>query len=167
MAEQYRTEVVRSGWFTDLDTAISDKSKELGRDGWRVRGIQKIDDGEARVEFFKEDSSSGGCYITTACEVVLADKFKDDGVELETLRKHRDRIKESSVDFRQVITEYYQYAPKIVDFIEIDPKREEIYQRVYDEIILPTNALLNQGADDEAIDLYYSGFRTLREMYAV
>lgn len=164
MAEyEYRTEVVSTSP-GDLNYRIGKTTERLGNDRWRVRDIRKVNDREAHIEFYREKE---GCFITTACQSVLGSEFRDDGVALETLRSHRDRIRDVDADFDALVREYYTHAPTIVAAIEADPDRDRVYREIYDELVLPTNALLRAHDDRAAVDLYFDGFRNLRAKYGV
>ncbi|WP_297007812.1 hypothetical protein [uncultured Corynebacterium sp.] len=170
MSPKYRTEIVRNdSWFSTLDEQIQKSSQRLGAEGWQVSGIQRISENEARITYAKDDgaSSGEGCFLTTACEVVLGEQFRDDGVELQTLREHRDRIATARPELHEVVAEYYEYAPQIVTEINASTDSGEVYRRIFDEMVTPTNALLAAGDDDAALACYYQGFRQLRTTYAV
>ena len=170
MASKYRTEIVRNdSWFSSLDEQIQKSSQRLGAEGWRVKSIRRVNDNEARVSYVKSEAAaaSEGCFLTTACEVVLGEQFRDDGIELRTLREHRDRIVAAHPELREVVAEYYEYAPQIVAEINASTDSDGVYHRIFDEMVTPTNALLTAGDDDAALDCYYRGFRKLRTAYAV
>lgn len=108
-----------------------------------------------------------GCFLTTACEVALGEQFRDDGVELETLRAHRDRLAAADDQLRDKVAEYYRAAPLIVSRIDAAPDPRAEYLRIYRDLVLPTNALLAAGRDAEAVATYYAGFSRLAEKYRV
>ena len=64
---------------------------------------------------YKGDSSSGGCYLTSAC--VEARGLPDDCMELQTLRDFRDNWLKQQPCGQDEVAEYYATAPRIVDKI--------------------------------------------------
>lgn len=108
-----------------------------------------------------------GCFITTACEVALGKEFRDDGVELTTLRQHRDRMAAAYPHLDAKVREYYQKAPKIVANIDATADSEQRYREIFYSLVVPTNKLLEAGRDAEAVDFYYAGFKKLCSTYAV
>ena len=77
-------------------------------------------------------SSSDECFITTA--VVKAAGLPDNAYELETLRRFRDEYLKKTEWGKQLVEEYYKISPKIVDAIEKDPAKQEVYSRLLQEI---------------------------------
>lgn len=144
----------------------------MKRDAPEPETFDSVTDAEERIAFIasgEEDPepASDGCFLTTACEVVMGQAFRDDALELETLRRHRDRLAAERSALRPLVTEYYDRAPRIVDAIAAEGNGEEVYRGIYDRMVLPTGRLLDAGRDDEAIDLYYREFIGLRDRYGV
>lgn len=108
-----------------------------------------------------------GCFLTTACEVALGDVFKDDGIELETLRFHRDRLAKENPYLQQKVLEYYAKAPQIVACINHESDSRQRYQEIYDSLIVPTSFFLENGQDEKAIEHYYQGFQRLCLRYGL
>lgn len=94
-----------------------------------------------------ETSSSGGCFLTSAC--VEAMGLPDDCVELTTLRRLRDEWLVLQPGGQAEIDEYYRIAPCIVEKLHSEPDGLEILRRMYREQILPcvTDALAGKPAD--------------------
>lgn len=108
-----------------------------------------------------------GCFLTTACEVALGEQFQDDGIELATLRAHRDRLAAEHLELRDKVTEYYRKAPLIVERINAQPTAREEYLDIYRSLVVPTNELLRAGDDAAAVETYYAGFAKLAAKYRV
>lgn len=73
--------------------------------------------------------TSSNCFLTSACC-----EFKgkpDDCDELETLREFRDTYLKAKKYGEEIIRIYYEDAPAIVQQINSNPKREEIYEAIY------------------------------------
>ena len=63
----------------------------------------------------EKSSSSGGCFITTAC--VEAAKLPDNCIELESMRHLRDVYLAKSDEGRGLIQEYYKIEPNTFDLL--------------------------------------------------
>lgn len=125
---------------------------------------QRIINGEEDPE---PEKQSEGCFITTACQVVLADEFADNHIYLETFREHRDRLAASEQVLEDRVRDYYQVSPKVVEAINGREDSREIYKHIFENMVIPTNALLKAGDDTGAIDLYYSEYCKLKEEFYV
>lgn len=131
---------------------------------------QTVAEAEERVHFIQSgevdpEPQSSDCFITSACAMVMGEKFRDDSIELETLRLHRDRLKEARAELAPMVDEYYESAPSIVRAIESSGDGETVYRRIFADMVKPTNALLSAGDDDGAVEVYYREFARLRERY--
>ena len=80
------------------------------------------------VEKSNQSESSGGCYITTALCNYLAKK--DDCYELTILRGFRDNWLCYQPNGKDLIKEYYRYAPSIVDKLNLAPDKDIIYGQI-------------------------------------
>jgi hypothetical protein len=101
---------------------------------------------------YKAESSS--CYLTSAC--VFAKGLPDDCYELETLRDYRDRWLAKTEQGAQVIQQYYEIAPRIVSAINDSNQRSAVYERIYEQMVLPCVKLIEQGKMQETLELYQS-----------
>lgn len=77
-------------------------------------------------------SSSGGCFLTTACCEYKG--LPDDCYELTTLRYLRDSYMKKSLVGSKLVDLYYDIAPDIVEKINLLDNKKEIYQEIYQEI---------------------------------
>ena len=112
----------------------------------------------------EESSSSGsGCYLTTACTKAMG--LSDDCYELETLRRYRDTYLKSAPGGQCDICEYYEIAPQIVRKINEKPNSLTIWQRVYEELIVPCVKLIETGKNEEAREQYTSYTKSLKMTY--
>lgn len=110
-----------------------------------------------------ESGSSSTCFLTSAC--VRAKGLPDDCMELTTLRAYRDNWCRSQPGGEAEITEYYRIAPTIVKSINASPSANEIWEQVYQTMVLPCVQLIQSGKNEEALDLYRSKTLELRELY--
>ena len=105
------------------------------------------------------------CFISTAC--VTARGLPDDCDELQTLRKYRDLLIKERVGFAEIVEEYYQHAPLIVERIEHEPNKSEIYEKLYSNLVLRCVSLLNEGKIDSAVQTYIEIYESLKQQYLV
>lgn len=99
----------------------------------------------------RSGSSSGGCFLTTACCTYKG--LPDDCYELETLRRFRDTYIKAQPYGEELITTYYREAPGIVESIGKAENRDEILEGMYQEIT-DIIALIEEGKNDEAVIRY-------------
>lgn len=75
------------------------------------------------------------CYITTAvCESLGKGP---DCRELQLLKDYRDQYMSATKEGRALVEAYYDIAPTIVKRINRQPDRDQIYQKLYQEYLLP------------------------------
>mgnify|MGYP004458332171 FL=1 len=108
-------------------------------------------------------SSSGGCYLTTAC--VNTKNLPDDCRELTVLRSFRDGYLVNQPDGEAEVQEYYRTAPKIVEIIDHQNNRDEIYEDLYSNVISPCVELIEQGNNAEAYDKYKKMVKDLEKKF--
>lgn len=96
--------------------------------------------------------NSGGCYLTSACMGAKGEEFSDDCYELEVLRKFRDSyVKEN---YPKDIEMYYEIAPLIVEKIEDLKESNDIFEKMYDELVVPCCELIKKNKLYEAYIKY-------------
>lgn len=103
------------------------------------------------------------CYITTAvCKTF--DK-SDDCYELQTLRNYRDTYLTSQTDGADIIKEYYDIAPTIVNRIRKSPNSKEILKQICTNYLEPCIAYIEEGQNEKCKEIYIKMVRTLQEEY--
>jgi Uncharacterized protein conserved in bacteria (DUF2188) len=102
------------------------------------------------------------CFITTAC--VKYYNLHDNCHELETLRKFRDTIMKPNSDYLPLVELYYQIAPLIVESINKNPNKPQIYKSIYAKI-KKACTLIEENKTEEAINLYASIINTYATKY--
>lgn len=107
--------------------------------------------------------SGGGCYLTTAC--VNTKNLPDDCRELTVLRSFRDGYLVNQPDGKAEVQEYYRTAPKIVEIIDHQNNRDEIYEDLYSNVIVPCVKLIEQGNNTEAHDKYKKMVKDLEKKF--
>lgn len=108
-------------------------------------------------------NDSSGCFLTSAC--VEARGLADDCRELTVLRAFRDSYMRTTSTGASDICEYYHTAPAIVEKIKSLPNATEIFDRIYQELVLPCVALIDCGKNQEAYDAYRGYVKKLQKMY--
>lgn len=129
-----------------------------------IFGNQRIETdmfGNPYVEPDRKDDA--GCYLTTACMRTKLDQFDDNCEELSTLRRFRDTYVKDN--HPEAIQDYYIKAPVIVEMIGRRKDSQEIYLRMYKELVLETIKLINHKCYEDAFVLYRNYGVSLYEKY--
>ena len=109
------------------------------------------------------DPNAGGCFLTTACTVARG--LPDDCYELRTLRWFRDNWLKKRKGGGTPIVEYYDIAPRIVAAINALPDADEIWERVYRELVRSCVELIDDEEYDAAFEHYKDYTLRLKEQY--
>lgn len=142
----------------EIRNAFADKIIELWNRTPVTLKIQKSD-----FETLNGSFKTRPCYITTAvCE--MQDKT-DNCYELEMLRSYRDEYLIFQPEGEQVVREYYDIAPTIVNRINKSGKAKEIYGNIYETYIIPCLSLIEEGKPEECQSVYVEMVRTLQKEY--
>ena len=112
---------------------------------------------------FKSQQSSGGCFLTSAC--VEAKGFADDCRELTVLRNFRDTYLKNVTNGPADICEYYHTAPKIVERIRKSPNAIAIFTEMYEQLVVPCVAFIEDGDPEKAYSHYKSYVVELKKEY--
>lgn len=112
---------------------------------------------------YKGQSTSSSCFLSTAC--VVAKGLPDDCYELQVLRRFRDEWLAQQEGGKEEIEAYYACAPKIVSAINDRDDAHEIYERLYEELVLACVKLIEAGDLDGAREHYRSITSELKERY--
>lgn len=99
-----------------------------------------------------EKSSASGCFITTAC--IKSRGLSAKCYELETLRKFRDNWVSKNENGPAEIGIYYEIAPQIVEKLDCLPNSKEIYEKIYQELVLKCVRFIEEGKEEDAYLLY-------------
>ena len=121
--------------------------------------------GSDNCPYKKGQSSSGGCYLTTAC--VRAKGLLDDCDELQTLRHFRDNYMKSTPEGKCDIEHYYAVAPDIVKKINSLENASNIWKSLYEVLVVPSVAFVQAGKYEEAYTLYKKVALELENKYIV
>lgn len=107
--------------------------------------------------------SSSGCFLTSAC--VEAKGLADDCRELTVLRAFRDNYMKSTEAGNADICRYYHIAPTIVENIKKRPNALEIFEKIYDDLVIPCVDLIDNSKNEEAYQKYKCYVETLAKQY--
>lgn len=100
----------------------------------------------------RKNGGGGGCYITTATMNHL--NKADDCYELNTFREFRDNWLSEQTDGKELISQYYAIAPKIVEIIDNNPGKELIYNQIWTDYLSKCLYLIESNQFKECKDLY-------------
>jgi len=103
------------------------------------------------------------CYLSTAC--IISKGLSDDCTELKVLRNYRDNWLKLQPKGEEAIRHYYQIAPKIVSAINEKKDSDEIYNMIYEKIIVPCIALINKEQMSKAFEVYSNATNRLAKEY--
>lgn len=151
--ENARLDILESGGDPDY-LSYTDPEK---RDAYlRKMGLRPEDyGGGSRDPKNRQSTGSGsdsGCFQTSAC--VQARGLPDDCEELTVLRQYRDGYLRRRPGGAEEIREYYRIAPQIVEAVNAKENAGEIWNQVYEEMVLPCVRMIRSGAMEDAFRLY-------------
>lgn len=112
---------------------------------------------------YKDNPNSGGCYLTSACVEVRG--LPDDCEALTVLRDFRDHWLKQQPGGAEEIAEYYATAPQIVTEINKRADAREIWNALYDALVVPCVQMIQAGAMEQARKLYREMSLSLKERY--
>ena len=108
----------------------------------------------------KKETSSGSCYLTSACMRYFQDEFDDNCYELTVLRWFRDTfVSKEDIDL------YYSVAPTIVENIEALDDKDKIYDYIYEYIVDACVKAIENGDYDFAYSRYKNSVLDLNEQF--
>ena len=111
---------------------------------------------------YKRNDTSG-CFLTSAC--VQAKNLTDDCHELTILRRFRDGYMRDKSTGPADICEYYNIAPMIVEKIQQLPNALEVFEKIYNELVLPCVSMIESGKNEEAYATYRDYTKMLQQQY--
>lgn len=121
-----------------------------------VKAVGKIFGGGSR-----SSGGGGGCYITTAiCEEYGK---PDDCYELTAFRGFRDNWLINQPDGKELIDRYYKTAPAVVELINNQKNRTEIYRHLNDNYLAKCLGYIEVGENEKCKDLYVEMMEYLYE----
>lgn len=108
-----------------------------------------------------KSSSTGNCFLTSACISHFQEDFDDNCYELTILRWFRDNfVSEEDVEH------YYQTAPVIIEGINLSNKSDVIYNYIYDNVVKSCVTSIENGDYDIAYKTYKHSILAFEEIFA-
>jgi hypothetical protein len=146
------------GWNANPDTRFFKMLEAMVQDAYNRRQNR-----EAVSERVPLPADQKKCYITTAC--TLSRGLPDDCEELTVLRSFRDRYVLDQPNGKQLVAQYYRYAPAIVETIDQQKEAAAIYDQLYQVIRTCVQAIQN-GDHPSAFNTYCEMVDQLKQKYA-
>ena len=130
---------------------------------WNAKNVTGLKLSKSSFDAIRGGFKKGLCYITTAvCE---SRNLPDDCYELETLRSYRDDYLMQTEDGRNLVEEYYNVAPVIVMAIDMHKDSSDIYERIYQEYLVPCIQDAECGRKEECKRRYMDMVNELENTY--
>ncbi len=143
------------GEFTDVFTGLLIQS-------WK-KEFPSYELGKATFETINSGFKTKLCYITTAvCESLGK---TDDCYELNVLRNYRDCYLAKQPDGLDIIYQYYDIAPTIVNRVNKSPDRNKIYHDIWDEYVKPCITLIEEDKNEECKKVYSKMVHQLQKRF--
>ena len=141
------------GWNARIDKIQSVKP---GTFQFTERVRKEMDESRRKVDLPLFDGSdeenkkkdSNACIIATAC--VSARGLEADCEELNTLRIFRDQYVRLTPSGPGDILDYYEVAPIIVKSIDSEDESRQVYDVLYERMVLPVLGLIDEDRLDDA-----------------
>lgn len=103
---------------------------------------------------------SRGCFITTA--ICKDSGLPDDCDELQTLRGFRDNVMLGNPEWSQLVAQYYDEAPAIVEAIEARDDSATIWRTLRDAYLHDAIIAVKTGDNSAALAVYREMFEAAR-----
>lgn len=129
-------------------------------EGARHRGEESSEEETSSND--SSSSSDSSCYLTTTCVNVMG--LPNNCLELQVLRKFRNKILMPTSKGRKAIQEYHKLAPEIVQSIDGRGNAEFIWKQIYTDIRHAVSLVLNNDFEG-AFKHYKQVTLNLKEKY--
>lgn len=122
--------------------------------------------GSGSIDYHNEDKSESSstdtsCFLTTACMKHFHKQFDDNCYELKVLRWFRDKFVS-----KEDIEHYYEIAPIIIENINKLDNCNELYNEIYENVILLCVKAIENSKYNLAYSIYKNSILNLEEEYA-
>lgn len=108
----------------------------------------------------EKTSTDCSCYLTTACMRHKLEQFDDNCEELMVLRWFRDNYVS-----KEDIAHYYKTAPLVVEAINEKENNDELYNYIYDNVVMVCVNAIKTGDYEFAYNRYKSSVLVLEEQF--
>jgi hypothetical protein len=116
------------------------------------------------VSLYDDNSFYGeDCFLTSAC--THSKQLPDDCYELQTLRNFRDTYMKSSIQGNELVANYYNIAPPIVRKINRLENKNEVYDYIYQTLVLPSLHYIELGEKKKAMEYYKEYTQSLNDLF--
>lgn len=130
---------------------------------WNEKKINTLTLSLSSYEAIAGGFRKGLCYITTAvCE---SQGKPDDCRELTMLRGYRDGYLMSSPEGQRLVEEYYDTAPYLVQVMNMQPDKEQIFEELYRTYLSPCLACIDREDMEACRRIYVDMVRGIRKKY--
>lgn len=119
--------------------------------------------GKSSVEEIEAGFKKGLCYITTA--VCQSLNKPDDCYELTLLREYRDQYLMSTKEGEDIVKQYYNIAPTIVNRISKEKDSLEIMNGIWKSYLQPCVTLIEENKMEECKEVYSKMVHELERQY--
>ncbi len=108
----------------------------------------------------EKTSTDCSCYLTTACMRHKLEQFDDNCEELMVLRWFRDNYVS-----KEDIAHYYKTAPLVVEAINEKENNDELYNYIYDNVVMVCVNAIKTGDYEFAYNRYKSSVLVSEEQF--
>lgn len=116
------------------------------------------------VSLYDDNSFYGeDCFLTSAC--THSKQLPDDCYELQTLRNFRDSYMKSSTQGNELVANYYNIAPPIVRKINRLENKNEVYDYIYQTLVLPSLQYIEENKKEKAMEYYKEYTEALNKLF--
>lgn len=129
---------------------------------WNDNGTS-MEIGKSTFEEIQGGFKNHMCYITTAVCRNLGKE--DDCYELELLREYRDQYLMNQEDGKELVENYYDIAPTLVNRIDKKQDANQIYQGIWETYLSPCIELIEQNKMEECREVYSDMVYSLKNTY--
>ena len=114
--------------------------------------------------FIPDREAERRCIVTSA--TMQIHHGKDDNCdELQTFRKYRDTYLVNQPDGNDLLKEYYEIAPLIVNSINAKHDHKEIYAKFWNEVLEPCLEMMKNGKNEEVKAFYMKSVNELKKAH--
>lgn len=111
-----------------------------------------------------DHASMDDCFLTSAC--VRAKNLPDNCYELQMLRSFRDNYMKNSDKGNLLIEQYYEVAPNIVKKINTLHNQKEVYNYMYETLVIPSLNYIRAGEEIAAMEYYQEYTLALNKLFS-
>lgn len=132
-----------------------EEQKAWEKEFTEIKTCQECKGSGKELRYVSSEPIKDGCFITTAYVSYL--NKKDNCYELEILRNFRDNYIQNIPNGNFYIEEYYEKSPRIVEYIELQANKDDIYQYIHESIVKAISHIENKQ--------YKDAFNNYKNMY--